>query len=117
MTSSSFAQTISSGNATGHVSPAFSLKYIVKHCAITNFEISVFNPDGTRRTDSELNGNVDKPPEQTKGKKKKTVVQGPRSESSKIQFLLDQRKPPTEKLPSLCMQYDDDLERYPEMYA
>ena len=28
---------------------------------------------------------------------------------TKIQLLLDQRKPPTEELPSLCQMYDDDL--------
>jgi hypothetical protein len=28
---------------------------------------------------------------------------------TKIQLLLDQRKPPTEELPNLCQMYDDDL--------
>lgn len=28
---------------------------------------------------------------------------------TKIQMLLDQRKPPNEEVPSLCAQYDDDL--------
>lgn len=28
---------------------------------------------------------------------------------TKIKKLLDQRKPPTESLPSLCDQFDDDL--------
>lgn len=55
MTSSSFAQTFSSSNQQGHISPVYALKYIAKHCPITTFEISVFNPDGTRRTDAELN--------------------------------------------------------------
>ena len=44
-----------------------------------------------------------------KGKKKELVIGGGKSNASKIQFLLDQRKPPSEKLPSLCSQYDDDL--------
>jgi len=28
---------------------------------------------------------------------------------TKIQMLLDQRKPPNEEVPALCSQYDDDL--------
>ena len=28
---------------------------------------------------------------------------------TKIQLLLDQRKPPTEELPNLCQMYDDNL--------
>jgi len=55
MTSSSFAQTMSSGNQQGHISPVYALKYIVKHCPISSFEISIFNPDGTRRTDADKN--------------------------------------------------------------
>lgn len=48
-------------------------------------------------------------------KKKKIVVQGQKSNATKIQFLLDQRKPPTEKLPSLCALYDDDLYRVSDL--
>ena len=44
-----------------------------------------------------------------KGKKSQLKKKGGKSNALKIQFLLDQRKPPTEKLPSLCQQFDDDL--------
>ena len=47
-----------------------------------------------------------------KGKKKeKPKSKGPKSNAAKIQFFLDQRKPPTEQLKSLCAEYDDDLNR------
>ena len=105
MTQSSFAGTISSGNAGGPVSPVYALRYILKNCPITGFEISVTNADGTRRVDAP------KPPTFDKRGKLKKVVEGTKSNASKIQFLLDQRKPPTEKLPSLCAEYDDDLSR------
>ena len=52
----------------------------------------------------------EKEPQQ--GKKKKgpdLIKKGGKSNAMKIQFLLDQRKPPTEQLPSLCAQFDDDL--------
>jgi hypothetical protein len=42
-------------------------------------------------------------------KQKNAIKAGGKSNAYKIQFLLDQRKPPTEKLPSLCALYDDDL--------
>ena len=44
-----------------------------------------------------------------KKKPKKNEIKGGKTNAQKIQSLLDQRKPPTEKLPSLCAQYDDDL--------
>ena len=44
-----------------------------------------------------------------KGKAKKNMIKGGKTNAQKIQALLDQRKPPTEKLPSLCNQYDDEL--------
>ena len=69
------------------------------------------NTDGSRRTDSQMNTEEDSMDQTKGGKKKKSVVQGAKSNASKIQFLLDQRKPPTEKLPSLCAEYDDDLFR------
>lgn len=85
----------------------FALRYIAKNCPITTFEISTFNADGTRRADD---GPKEAPKKDRHGKEKK-VVEGPKSNASKIQFLLDQRKPPTEKLPSLCDQYDEELNR------
>jgi len=48
------------------------------------------------------------PAAKTKGKMQ-TKIKGGKTNAQKIQTLLDQRKPPTEKLPSLCNQYDDDL--------
>ena len=45
----------------------------------------------------------------SKSKGKKNMIKGGKSNAQKIQALLDQRKPPTEKLPSLCNQYDDEL--------
>ena len=52
MTTSSFQQTNNSGISSGLVSPVFALKYIIRHCPILKFEISIFNSDGTRRTDT-----------------------------------------------------------------
>jgi len=92
----------------GPVSPVFALRYIIKNQPLLNFEISIYNPDGTRRCEDAPEETV-KPVK--KGKKEKKVVKGTQSNASKIQFLLDQRKPPTEKLPSLCAEYDDDLGR------
>lgn len=48
----------------------FALRYIIKNCPITTFEISIFNADGTRRTDAEPTPAV----EEDKDKKKKNVV-------------------------------------------
>lgn len=53
-----------------------------------------------------MEGEVDPP---KKKKEKKNEIKGGKTNAQKIQSLLDQRKPPTEKLPSLCAQYDDDL--------
>ena len=50
MTQSSFANTNTTTN-TQTVSPVYALKYIVKHSPITQFEISIHNADGTRRSD------------------------------------------------------------------
>jgi hypothetical protein len=116
LTNSSFANTASETVQQGHVSPVFALKYIIKNSPITTFDVSPFNADGTRRTDAEPTPAVKE--ESTKeGAKKKTVVQGPKSEAKRIQELLDQRKPPTEMLGSLCEQYNDDLDRIIEEFA
>ena len=83
----------------------------MKHAPITTFEISVTNADGTRRTDvigEEDEGEED---DENKKKKEKTKTKGGKTNAAKIQFFLDQRKPPTEKLQSLCAEYDDDLNR------
>jgi hypothetical protein len=44
-------------------------------------------------------------------KGKKNEIKGGKTNAQKIQSLLDQRKPPTEQLPSLCALYDDDLNK------
>lgn len=82
---------------------------MLRHAPITVFEISVTNADGTRRSDA---APIDEEEEgATKKKKKVNKAQGGKSNAAKIQFFLDQRKPPTEKLQSLCAEYDDDLNR------
>jgi len=72
---------------------------VLKKVNIVEFAISTFGPDG-RRLYSEEN----------------TVAAGGMGKMSqeaqlqtKIQLLLDQRKPPNEEVPSLCALYDDDL--------
>jgi hypothetical protein len=81
------------------------LRYIVRSCPITKFEISSTNVDGSRKTDENEKDML------KKGGKAKKYPAKPKSNALKIQFLLDQRKPPTEKLPSLCSQYDDNLNK------
>ena len=56
-----------------------------------------------------------KPKKLKPGQKEKKIAKGPQSNASKIQHLLDQRKPPTEKLPSLCAEYDDALDKINDM--
>ena len=81
---------------------------------MTRFEIADTNTDGTQRSNTQLaaakeeESGVTQTPDK-KGKNKITTQA--KSNAMKIQFLLDQRKPPTEKLPSLCAQYDDDLNK------
>ena len=83
------------------------MRYILKNTPITRFEISYTNADGTRKTDTQME---EQRAEAQGGKKKPSLGAKGKSNASKIQFLLDQRKPPVEKLPSLCGQYDDDLQ-------
>ena len=100
----------------GPISPVFALRYIIKNCPTIQFEISIYNADGTRRSDSQLNNNEAVKPKKLKpGQKEKKVAKGPQSNASKIQHLLDQRKPPTEQLPSLCAEYDDALDKINDM--
>ena len=103
---SSFANTSGMSTTTtgGHVNQVMPLRYIVRNCPITTFEIASTNADGTRKEAQQDILGLKKA-----GKEKK--VGGPKSNALKIQFLLDQRKPPTEKLPSLCAQYDDNLNK------
>lgn len=87
---SSFGQT--TGGRTNYMSDILPLKLILDQRPLTDFQISA-----------------------TSGNKKKPVNEpGDQTESKlelhgKIKSLLDQRKPPTESLPSLCDMYDDDL--------
>lgn len=75
------------------------LKNMIKVQDITTFAISTVAADGSRLYTLEkikaMGGN---------GK-----VSIETQLSTKIQVLLDQRKPPTEVLPSLVDQYDDEL--------
>ena len=99
----SFNNTISSSSASNN--QVMPLKYMIRNLPIMRFEISTTNADGSRRTDAQM-GN------EAGGKKRKKAaasLKGGKTNAQKIQGLLDQRKPPTEKLPSLCSQYDDDL--------
>tara|TARA_B110001450_G_scaffold13062_1_gene12377 strand:- start:63 stop:515 length:453 start_codon:yes stop_codon:yes gene_type:complete len=110
VTQSSFNNTMTSSG--GNASPVPALRYMLKSLPITTFEISVTNADGTRRTDSQMTEDrEEKMANQSHhgAKKKPAIKAGGKSNAFKIQFLLDQRKPPTEQLPSLCDQYDDDL--------
>jgi hypothetical protein len=100
----SFNNTISSSS--GVANQVMPLRYILRNSPITTFEISMTNADGTRRTDTQMEAEA---AEQPKATKKQSIVKGGKTNAQKIQSLLDQRKPPTEKLPSLCSQYDDDL--------
>ena len=84
-----------SGNA--HVVAA--LKHIIKFQNILQFKISTIGSDG-RRLYSEENTKA------AGGLGKLSMEAGLQT---KIQVLLDQRKPPNEEVPSLCDLYDDDL--------
>ena len=96
----SLGNTVSSG--AGPVNQVMPLKYILKTCPLTQFEISVTNADGTRRSDTQLAEQEEAAANgKKKGKSQLSVPTG-KSNAMKIQFLLDQRKPPTEQLPSLC---------------
>ena len=85
----------------------------MRYATITTFEISVTNSDGTRRSDLQpVQETPDEDDDGKPGKKKKqNKAKGGKSNAAKIQFFLDQRKPPTEKLGSLCAEYDDDLNK------
>jgi hypothetical protein len=75
------------------------LKNLIRVSNITKFAISTVNADGSRIYTVE---NV-----KAAGGNGKVSVEV--QLSTKIQVLLDQRKPPTEVLPSLCSDYDDNL--------
>ena len=88
------AQTASSNEtATGiysHMVPA--LRHLIKVLPFTSFSIATVGPDGNRLYSKEALKNAGG----MANLNKETLLQ------TKIQLLLDQRKPPTEELPSLC---------------
>lgn len=65
--SSSFHNTITTTN-TGSVNQVMPLRYILKNCPILTFEISMTNADGSRRTDTQMEGD-EAAAAKTKGKK------------------------------------------------
>lgn len=90
MLSSSLGNTSSSGKGLSNtVRP---LKYILSQAPLCNFDVSVNS------------GNEKKPINM-----EKDPTSSDMDLKGKIKKLLDQRKPPTEKMPSLCEMYDDDL--------
>ena len=97
--STSFNQSASTDSSSGIAHVPQALKHIIKTCQIISFSISTIGPDG-RRIYSEENAKT------LGGPSKMTQEQ---NLQTRIQVLLDQRKPPTEELPSLCGLYDDDL--------
>ena len=86
MTQSSFQGTVSSGaGSSGPISPVFALRYILKNCNITQFEISVYNHLGTRRADEQMEMILERQQKLEKmGKKGKKIVIGTKSNASKI---------------------------------
>lgn len=97
--STSFGQTGTSEQNMGQAQIVAGLKHIIRVCNITTFAISTTGPDGSRLYTQDkikaMGGSACVPQE--------TLL------STKIQMLLDQRKPPTEEMPSLVDQYDDEL--------
>ena len=90
MLSSSLGNTNSSGsNMNNQIKP---LKYLLTKAPICKFDISANS------------GNEKLPINKTEDPTKSDM-----NLKGKIKTLLDQRKPPTEKIPSLCEMYDDDL--------
>jgi len=91
MLTSSLGNTMSSNS--NYVNVILPLKQILKTCQLTKFDIASENEQ-------------EKKPVNAEEDHKKVSTGGLQT---KIKKLLDQRKPPTETLPSLCEQYDDDL--------
>lgn len=79
----------SNGN---YMSVIIPLKHMLKNCEFTSFNISSQNEQEKKPINAEEDN--------TKASDDLGV---------KIKKLLDQRKPPTESLPSLCEQFDEDL--------
>ena len=88
--SQSLSGTMSSNN--NFQSVILPLKYMLKMCEFTSFDISSQNEQEKKPINEEEDN-----------------TKASDGLSTKIKKLLDQRKPPTESLPSLCEQFDDDL--------
>lgn len=95
----SFGQTGASDTNMGTAHVVEGLRNMIRSCNITTFAISTVGPDGSRLYTEE----------KIKAMGGKAKVPMETQLSTKIQVLLDQRKPPTEELPSLVEQYDDEL--------
>ena len=97
--STSFNASVSSDSLSGNAHVVQALRHVLKVQPLTKFNISTVGPDG-RRLYSEENtaaaGGL--------GKLEQDALL-----QTKIQMLLDQRKPPNEEVPSLVGLYDDDL--------
>ena len=88
--SSSLGNTMSSN--TNYMNVILPLKHILKNSQLTKFDIATENEQEKKPINAEEDNT-----------KANSGLQ------TKIKTLLDQRKPPTETLPSLCEMYDDDL--------
>ena len=95
----SFNASVSTENSSSNAHVAAALRHLIKNQLLVTYSIATIGPDG-RRIYSQENlkaaGGVSKVPQDV-------------NLQTRIQVLLDQRKPPTEVLPSLCDLYDDDL--------
>lgn len=100
MMMTSFNQSASTDSTSGNAHVPEALKHLIKTLTITAFNISTIGPDGRRLYSEENAKNLGGPSKMTQEQNLQT----------RIQVLLDQRKPPTEELPSLCGLYDDDLQ-------
>ena len=95
----SFNASQSSENLSGNAHVCQALKHVIKTIPMLSHTISTVGPDG-RRLYSDENT-------QAAGGIGKLTQDG--QLQTKIQLLLDQRKPPNEEVPSLINLYDDDL--------
>lgn len=91
---SSLGNTMSSNS--NYMNVILPLKHILKNCQVTKFDIATENEQEKKPINAEEDNT-----------KANSGLQ------TKIKTLLDQRKPPTETLPSLCDMYDDDLNLIP----
>ena len=99
MIGTSFNASMSTENTSTNAHVPTALKYLIKNQLLVGYSIATIGPDGRRLYSSEnlkAQGGVSK-------------VSQDVNLQTRIQVLLDQRKPPTEELPSLCDLYDDDL--------